>query len=273
MMKYQDLISGMERFGSTKHDICSHGIGVSPEHVRENVIIAPWWEPATLPGLGTATYLSTSDTPVTKVWDITSAVTKMTYIKTGIGAPVLMDVLLTLGVTTCQRIIFIGSVGSLDDNIGIGDIVIPEYSICGDGASRYISQDSLASGDMFGEKAYPNKDLFHSAKEVTQRVCAEHDVRWHLGKTFSIDTIFAQFAHVDEIRRMGCNVIEMETAAAFRAADLMNIPTVALFSVSDNTVTHKSLVSGRTQDELEYRKYVRRELFPKIILDIFKDNG
>ena len=72
----------------------------------------------------------------------------MTYIKTGIGAPVLMDALLTLGVTACQRIIFIGSVGSLDDNIGIGDIVIPEYSVCGDGASRYISHDSLGDGDI-----------------------------------------------------------------------------------------------------------------------------
>ncbi len=273
MMKYQDLIFGMERFGATRHDICLHGIGVSPERVRENVIIAPWWEPATLPGLGTAAYLSVSDTPVTKVWDISSGTTKMTYIKTGIGAPVLMDALLTLGVTACKRIIFIGSVGSLDDNIGIGDIVIPEYSVCGDGASRYISQSSLGDGDVFGEITYPDKDLFHAAKEVTGRICAEHAVRWHLGKTFSIDTIFAQFAHIDEILGMGCNVIEMETAAAFRAANLANIPIVALFSVSDNTVTHKSLVSGRTQDELEYRKYVRRELFPKIILDIFKDNG
>ena len=78
----------------------------------------------------------------------------------------------------------------------------------------------LAMAISFGEKAYPNKDLFIPPRQATQRVCAEHTVRWHLGKTFSIDTIFAQFAHIDEIRRMRCNVIEMETAAAFRAADL-----------------------------------------------------
>lgn len=76
-----------------------------------------------------------------KVWNIHNGNIKITYIKTGIGAPVLMDSLLSLGVTACKRIIFIGSVGSLDENISIGDIVIPEYSVCGDGASRYILSD------------------------------------------------------------------------------------------------------------------------------------
>ena len=40
-------------------------------------------------------------------------------------------------------------------------------------------------------------------------------------------------------------------------------------SVSDNTVTKKSLVSGRTKEEMDYRRYVRKELFPQIIFDIF----
>ncbi|SCL86449.1 AMP nucleosidase [Sporanaerobacter sp. PP17-6a] len=266
---YQDLISGMERLGSTKRDICMHGIGISPEKVHENVIIAPWWEPSYIPDIGTAEYLSESDFPSVKVWNITSDTAEMTYIKAGIGAPVLMEAILTLGVTSCQQIVFIGSVGALDDNIGIGDIVIPEYSVCGDGASRYISSDSLNNGDIFGEKAYPNTDLFNKSKKVTERICKEKNVKWHLGRTFSIDTVFAQFIHLDEILNMGCNTIEMETAASFRAARLADIPITALFSVSDNTVINKSLINSRTQEEMEYRRYVRRELFPKIILDIF----
>ncbi len=59
-MKYEDLISGMERFGSTKEDICIHGLGISAEKVQENVIIAPWWEPSVFPSLGTPEYLSAS---------------------------------------------------------------------------------------------------------------------------------------------------------------------------------------------------------------------
>lgn len=268
-MNYKDLVSGMKRFGSTENDICFHGIGIKPEEVNENVIIAPWWEPSTFPNFGVSEYLSESEFSSIKVWNIKINGMGLTYIKTGIGAPVLMDALLSLGVTQCRKIIFIGSVGSLDSNIGIGDIVIPKYSVCGDGASRYISSNSLVNSDTFGKKVYPDENLFEKAKNVTARICQENNVKWHVGKTFSIDTIFAQFTHIDEILNMGCNVIEMETAAAFKAASIMNIPIVALFSVSDNTVTNKSLISGRTKEEMEYRRYVRRELFPRILLGIF----
>ena len=96
-----------------------------------------------------------------------------------------------------------------------------------------------------------------------------NNVNWHIGNNFSIDTIFAQFSHIDEIVGMGCNVVEMETVAAFETASVAGIPMVALFRVSDNTVTQQSLVSGGTEKNMEYRQFVRRELFPRIILEIY----
>ncbi len=267
-MNYTDLIEGIKRFGSTERDICLKSIGVSPEHICENVIIAPWWEPKSLTGLGDVEFISQSENSFPKVWNIVNENTKMTYIKTGIGAPSLMDVLLCLGLTLCKRVIFIGSVGSLDKNIGIGDIVIPEYSICGDGASRYIASNSVENGDVFGEKVFPDKQMFDNVCKYTEDICVNNNVRWHIGKAFSIDTIFAQFAHIDKIMSLGCNVIEMETAVAFRAAKIAGISCVAIYSVSDNTVINKSLISGRTQDEMNYRKFVRKTVFPKLILNI-----
>lgn len=269
-MDYEKLLLAMKRFGSTEQDICLHGLTVAIESINENVVIAPWWEPAVLSKLGDAELISHSNSGNIKVWNIKGDNNDITFIKTGIGAPCLLEGLLPLGVTSCRRVIFIGSVGSLDSNIGIGDIVLPEYSICGDGASRYIASDDL-SRDVIGEKIYPDRFLFDKAITESARICNDNNVKWHIGRNYSIDTIFAQFAHIDMILKMGCNVVEMETAAAFRAAKLMNIPLVALFSVSDNTVVNKSLVSGRTAEEMEYRKLVRRELFPQIILSIFNN--
>ena len=60
-MEYRKLIDGMRRFGSTEADICRHMLGVGREAIRENVILAPWWQPASMPELGSARYLSESD--------------------------------------------------------------------------------------------------------------------------------------------------------------------------------------------------------------------
>lgn len=270
-MNYKGLLAGIKKYGSNENDICVHGLGITPEQVQEHVVVAPWWEPTSLPGLGTAEYLSESDYSAIKIWNIISDEAKITYIKTGIGAPVLMDALLTLGVTQCKQILFVGSVGSLDENIGIGDIVIPEYSICGDGASRYLANKTLKINDVFGKKIFPDSNLLDTIVNVTDKICLDNKVEWHRGKAFSIDTIFAQFAHIDEIMSMGCNVIEMETAAAFLASKVIDVPIAAILSVSDNTVINKSLISGRLRQEMDYRKYVRRELFPRIILETFRN--
>ena len=53
--------------------------------------------------------------------------------------------------------------------------------------------------------------------------------------------------------------------AAVAAARVAGLPCAALFSVSDNTVCDKSLVSGRTEEENRYRQYVRKALFPRIL--------
>lgn len=115
---------------------------------------------------------------------------------------------------------------------------------------------------MFGTKAYPDPTFLEKAKTATNEICTANNVNWHIGRTFSLDTVFAQFAHIDNIIGLGCNVIEMETAAAFSAAKIMGLPLVALFSVSYNTVTKKSLISGRTQSEMDYRHFVRNTWSP-----------
>ncbi|MFA6075642.1 MAG: phosphorylase [Negativicutes bacterium] len=271
-MEYNDLIAGMKRFGAIDDDICVNSLGIASNMIRENIIITPGWEPERVSGLGEAKLISASG-PLFgfKVWNIKNGDIEMTYIKTGCGAPVLMDALLSLGMSKCKRIIFISSVGALDIKMGIGDIIIPEYSVCGDGASRYIASDKFGV-DVFGEKVYPDPSLFKLLTTETGIICNENNVKWHIGKAFCSDTIFAQFAHIDSIMNMGCNLIDMETAAAFRAASMMKIPIVAIFSVSDNAIAKKSLMSEEIQDDRDYRRFVRKELIPKIILNLIESD-
>jgi len=267
-MIYDDLLDGIKRFGSTIEDICQLTLGVSPKVIHERVIIAPWWEPHVFDCLGNdITYLSRSESSNVKVWEIKNENFCISYIKTGIGAPVLTDTILALGLTACNKAIFIGSVGGLTPELNIGDIVIPRFSISGVGVSRYLTNESIKSNNTFGEVCYPNCDLFKTLHDASIKHCNKDGICYHTGMIFSTDSIFAQYAHLDEIIGMGCNGIEMETAPAFKSAALVGISLGALLSVSDNTVIHKSLFSGRLKSDMEHRKNVRRMVFPKIILD------
>ncbi|MBQ6182438.1 MAG: phosphorylase [Clostridia bacterium] len=269
-MQYDDLISGIYRFVDDGTDICARFLGVESKRIQRNVVISPGWKPERMPALGNPELIASGALYGSlNVWNINTGDEEITYIQTGCGAPILMDALLSLGVSDCENIIFVSSVGAVDANISIGDIVIPEYSITGDGASRYIASNALDK-DVFGEKMCPDASLLNQLKLETEKICKETNTKWHIGRTFCTDTIFAEFAHVDTIISTGCNSIDMETAVAFRSAKLMNKPIVALLNVTDNTVARKSLINETTKNEDEYRLFVRREVFPRIINGFIK---
>lgn len=265
-MEYSELIEGLKKYGSLEENLCERFIGVTKVNISKNVVIAPWWEPLSFPAFSDAKRIGGSDFTAVTAWQTGD----ITYIKTGIGAPCLMDVVLALGTANVEKLVFLGSVGALDKSMEIGDVVVPLYSVAGDGASRYISGNCLKDTDVLGEKVYPDTTLNQKLKEITERVCKGSGIKCHEGKAYATDSIFAQFTHIDEIINFDCNCIEMETAAAFRAAKIANVKMTALFVVSDSTVAKKSFVSGREEDEIARYRSSRKELFPKIIHELFK---
>ncbi len=263
-MNREQLISALAQYGSSPEEACFLTIGVRPEQVRQKVVLAPWWLPTVFDGLGEDQYLSHEAVDSIRVWDFEKDGQTFTYVRAGIGAPVTSDVLLALGLTPCQEVLFVGSAGALSPEMAVGDVVVPEYSICGDGASRYIAGDSLQT-DVFGERVYPDPALTARLNAQAEKACAAYGVTLHKGRNFSVDTIFAQFAHLDEIMAMGCNVIEMETAAVFRGARLMDMAAAALFIITDNSVCNNSLMTAFSPEETAWRRRVRREAFPRMI--------
>ena len=258
-MKYNDLLNSHLKYGTTPDDIIANR---GYEKILENVVVAPWWSHDIFDGLNFE-----EDQVSDKVFNFYSDDLSFSFIELKrIGAPGIMDFILSLGVTKCKNLIFLGSAGSLDESIKIGEIVIPKYSICGDGASRYLNTD-LA--DEFLKKEYPSKMFTNDLIDILK----ERNIKYHYVPNYSIDTVFAQFYHVDKILDLGAKTIEMETACLFKCCNLMNINATALFCISDNTILNKSLYSGRTDEENDYRHKIRYELIPKIVIDLFKKSN
>ena len=255
-MNYNDLLNSHLKCGTTKEEIRANK---RYESIQENVIIAPWWVHDIFDNMNFKIEQVSE-----KVYNFYRDDLSFSYIELKrIGAPGIMDFILSLGVTKCKNLVFLGSAGSLDENIKIGDIVIPEYSICGDGASRYLNKNL---DDEFLKKEYPSKDFTNKLIDVLKK----ENVKYYNVPNFSIDTVFAQFYHIDKILELGSKTIEMETANLFKCNELLNINVTALFCISDNVILNKSLYSGRSDEENEYRHKIRNEVVPKIIIELFK---
>ncbi len=266
-MTYKKLAQAMRQYSRTD-DLCKSGLGVEGSRIRENVILTPGWTPERVSGLGEAKLVSASG-PLygITVWEINVDGQGITYIKTGCGAPPVMDALLSLGETGCKRVLFLSSIGGLAPEMEVGDLVLPEYSVSGDGASRYLTD---GFEDTLGEKAYPDPELFARLREETQAMRASENLRWHLGRPFCEDTLLAQFHHIPDILARGCNTLDMESAVAFRAGALMGLPVAALQCVSDNSLAKKSLLGGVSGEEQARRNYVRGQVIPVILKNLFK---
>ena len=264
---YEKLIKGHNQFGTIGDQIASH-LRVKPDMIKKNVVIAPTmtydcfkeYQP-----IATELYSKYHFITNLKIENV-----EFTFITTGMGAPVFTDIALCLGMTPCENLIFIGSVGALNEKINIGDIIIPNCSVTGEGAAKYLTMDSLEKSNVFGEKTYPNKQLYDLCCDVSKNVCNANSVSWHTLQNYTVDTIFAQFAYIDEIKKMGCDTIDMETSALFRCADITGINACAIFAVSDNTVNNKSLYSGRTEKDKEAKRISRYVVTPEIVLQVLK---
>ena len=256
-MKYEDLLKSHLNYGTTSNDIITRN---NYEKLQKNVVIAPWWKHE---------IFNTQEINIEKISDkiynFYNDKIAFSFIELReIGAPATMEAVLSLGVTDCENIVFIGSVGSINENINIGDIVIPKYSICGDGASRYLNENLE---DEFLKKEYPSKTI---TNELISIIKSEH-IKYHNVPNISIDTIFAQFYHIDKIKELGAQTIEMETANLFKCNDLLNKNVTALLCVSDNTILKKSLFSGRSEKENLYRQKIKNEIIPKLVIKSFEN--
>ena len=257
-MNISDIIDSHRKYGTTKTDIVSKSGYLQ---VLDFVVVAPWWEYSIF-----EKFSDRIENVADKVYNIYGKDFQFTFIQIkNIGAPALLESVLPLALTKCKRIVFIGSVGALNNDIKIGDLVVPKYSINGVGACRFLNKDLT---DDFEEKFFPSLDFNAKMLSVLKENYPQFKV--HEVVNYSVDTIFAQFAHIEHFLDLKCKTIEMETSALFKCGEVMNIETAALLCVSDNTLNNKSLYSGRNDDERKIKKEMKNNHIPKIIIEISK---
>lgn len=149
-----------------------------------------------------------------------------------IGAPAAaaqLEALIALGIGT---FICIGTAGSLQSHLQMGDLIVCEKALRDEGTSHHYLEPARYA---------------HPARKLTARVQESLDAldrRYITAPSWTVDAVFRETE--DEVRRYaaeGVAVVEMEAAALFAVAEYRGAEIAAMFSVSDS-VASGTWVSG-----------------------------
>lgn len=253
------LIKALEK-NSFSGDTLLNRYGISSDECFDCVFIAPIWTPENV--------FDTDSIKIEQVFSKYFATTyiihhndkKFIFITLKVGAPHIIDFCLSCYKSKCDKFVFIGSAGSLIPEINVGDIIIPDYAISGNGSTLYL-HEKLDSKN-FLEHTMSTPEL----NEHIRNVFIKHDKNTLNVPIYSTDTIMAQYLHLDEFLDLGARAIEMESATFFGCMSLIKKQASAVIVISDNTTKGEYLI-GRKEEHKQHYHNVRKQI-GKILLDI-----
>ncbi|MBM4298106.1 MAG: hypothetical protein FJ143_10235 [Deltaproteobacteria bacterium] len=127
-----------------------------------------------------------------------------------------------------QSLIRVGSCGSLQEHVKIGDLVIVTGALRGDGTSRYYVAENfstVAHGDIVGALKQAAEDL---------------QVRYHLGWIFTTDALFQETPElIQQLNEQRVSSIDMVTSTFLTIAQVRGKKAGAVLAVSDECLHGK----------------------------------
>jgi uridine phosphorylase len=127
-----------------------------------------------------------------------------------------------------ESLIRVGSCGSLQDHVKVGDLVIVTGALRGDGTSRYYVAEN------FSTVAHP--DVVDALKQAADSL----KVRCHLGWIFTIDALFQETPElIEQLKQQNVASIDMVTSAFLTIAQVRGKKAGAVLAVSDECLYGK----------------------------------
>lgn len=239
-------------------EIAMYEFGLSRDKHYDVLVVAPGWKPTKIMADYDVDIICTKEHSYINGFEVKGEYFLIGWIQCSSGASSLIDELSTCAYLDFDKLVFVGAVGSLVPEIGLGALCTPEWSVSGNLANGYLLEDVRQYKPF--EKVYPNDPAF------VQRV-KERYPDMIQAPVFCTDSIFCEYSHLDFIRSFGAKLIEMETSSFYLMADLLEKPAIALMAVSDNSANGDPLV-GRTKEQKRLYNITRKQVIPKILMDI-----
>ena len=121
------------------------------------------------------------------------------------------------------------------------------------------------SNDNYRNKIYQNEESIKELKSAGKKL----DIKIDDKVIYCTDTIFCEYLHLGEIKELGSELIEMETAAFMRCMDLINKKYNIILSVSDNSPCGNALL-GISENDTKIVHKSREVNIAKLIFELTK---
>jgi len=125
-----------------------------------------------------------------------------------------------------QNIIRIGTCGALDENIKVGDLVVVDKVIRGDGVTPYYVDKNF--------QTVADKKISDTLCEVGKGM----GINIHRGTAWTTDALLRETREIVEAKRKeGAIVVDMVSSTLLTIAQLYNVKAASILAVSDNVIT------------------------------------
>ncbi len=258
MSRIDKIISEAKRYNRSD-DFLRAVYGISSNDKFDGVVLAPGWVPEKI----LAKYEKNIEVVTEKAgyssYIVEYAGKRLAWIKCGISSSNIVDAALSLAESHAEPVIFLGAVGALKEYVEIGELCTTSISYAYDGASLYLAEKLDPAN--FGRAVKPGCEDF--IDKVIDGA-AKSGIKITRRPTFCTDSIICEYAHLDEIKATGAELIEMETAAFYECMRLMGKNGIALMCVSDNSASGVPLVQ-RTPEQRKRYDECRAHDIPEVI--------
>jgi uridine phosphorylase len=127
-----------------------------------------------------------------------------------------------------ESLIRVGSCGSLQENVKIGDLVIVTGALRGDGTSRYYVAENFST--------VANPEIVNVLKKAADSL----KVRYHLGWIFTTDALFQETPElIQQLNEQNVSSIDMVTSTFLTIAQVRGKKAGAVLAVSDECLHGK----------------------------------
>lgn len=259
--RMQEILDCMHRYNAPNMAFQAFGLDSSIEY--DLLVVAPSFTPEKIGIDKYCDVYKLKENPYTAGYCVEYEGHRIAWIQTASGDGNLIDYLSICAELKFRRMVFIGAVGALKPSFQLGEICTPSYCIAGGAAHFYLNSDFKDFRPF--DTVSPDMDSVDSLLDMVKGV----GVEVKKASVFCTPTIALEYLQLDGIRGFGTDLIEMETAAFYKMADLIEKPAIALLVVSDNSSSGEALV-GRTEEQQKRYEKGKKEVLPKMVLALAK---